>query len=354
MMLSVAACGKKDVLLLEQLPATPVVNPATKLLIRDHNLLNVQIHGNGIRGFTKAHVFHTEDGFRSFSHSPISIPDLPLFMVVDGDGIAISNAAVSTSPILISTNYGDSWTNITPQITGTPGGGLPDIVYSYQFPNSSTLLALTGNTETLFPSGQQTNNAFLYAMNPATGQGSLRSTIPGYQPWQMDFYSSSSGYVLLSRIMPAPGGGTTSTNTYIARTTDGGHTWNIPVLVSATDRLRLSVGPDGYVFLHSGNGGGYFSSDGITWTKSNNNLRFYDVAVVNSSVMYASVETGLQKSTDGGVTWADVQTYRFIYHKLAFENELHGIAWIDKIVYETKDGGNTWQILLYPYPYILE
>src|SRR3954468_15845183 len=93
------ACGKKDALLLGQLPSTTVVNPDVKVLIKDNDLLDAQLTGNGIRGFTKTDVFFSADGFQHFTTTPYSMPASAPLRRIEGNSVIMSSNYPTTTPI---------------------------------------------------------------------------------------------------------------------------------------------------------------------------------------------------------------------------------------------------------------
>ena len=78
--------------------------------------------------------------------------------------------------------------------------------------------------------------------------------------------------------------------------------------------------------------------------------------MVNKAVIYGVTTESLVKSTDTGVTWNTVSDNFYEYlnmKKLHFQDEQNGIMYGDQKLYVTADGGVTWKVLLFPYPYML-
>ena len=68
-------CGNKDKLLLGEVPVTPVVNPATKSIIKGNSLVYVRLDsGTVIHGMTPSSAFRTTNLFTDFGLNYLSVP----------------------------------------------------------------------------------------------------------------------------------------------------------------------------------------------------------------------------------------------------------------------------------------
>jgi photosystem II stability/assembly factor-like uncharacterized protein len=134
-------------------------------------------------------------------------------------------------------------------------------------------------------------------------------------------------------------------------------TWSKPVLIGAGNLGGLRVSASGQVAAYSVPGG-YFSADnGVTWKEAPASVHLSDVCFVSASLIYGLTDGGLEKSTDGGVSWSYVSMFDASFSnvtRIFFENEQHGLAYGGQRLYETVDGGKSWKTLLYPYDYVLQ
>lgn len=347
--LAATGCGKKDASLLELVPASPIVNPNTRVLIKDNALIYAEMGSQGIRGFNRTHSFTTPDGFQSFTIRPYTRDNYQSQYRVQGNRMIFWNKQTHT-PFTYSLNFGQSWQTLQPEIEGTSAaiGHFYGYIEDFHFINDNNLLLFNWNLESSGGWNQQTLVTRLYKVDLSTGKGSLYSAITNYMPVKMHFQDSNTGWLHLTR------GGR---DAYIAKTTDGGLTWSTPVLVEAAELMTLAAGSDGYLFFYNSNGLKYASANGgATWTKLPTSPRISDVVVINASSLLAVSESGFVKSTDGGSTWnfqSDKEKDRYRYGKISFRNEKEGIIYQDQSMYQTTDGGATWQPLLNTYPYII-
>lgn len=139
----------------------------------------------------------------------------------------------------------------------------------------------------------------------------------------------------------------------LRKSTDMGQTWQRVVLppdfldrIAPTDTLDFCVSP----------------SAGSVCPSDNLNMRVFSIAAINDSTIYVGTAGGLNKSTDGGVSW----------RKFTHTNQQNPIAgnWITYLDYDknsgtlwssswkaegatedfginaTSDGGNTWKVSL--------
>lgn len=352
------SCGKKDKLLIDQLPVEPIVNPETGVLLKNNKLINVQYDGNEIKGFTNTDIFVTNNLFKNFITIPYSFAPAGMtpFLDFEGNKVISSYLPYSTiAPVTYSLQYGLNWKTVTPDIPGynTTGYFWTQLVDATIF-DDNTLLLVTSRSETSIFVPHTVNSAWLYTVNLASGHGELLATIPGYMPMSVHFMNRNKGWMVMNKVVPL-GPGYTSHNAYVAATSDGGITWSTPVLVDASNPFKLAASKEGHLFLYNGSEKGYFSADGTTWTSSNSSLfRISDVSIVSASVIYAGGGEGVYKSTNGGLDWAPVPGLVYNAMNVSFTDEQNGIIYNEESLYLTTDGGNSWKTLLYPYPYVMD
>ena len=342
---AVCGCGNKEVLLINQVPVTPVVNPATKAIIKGNSLLYVRLDsGAVIHGMTFNSAFRTVDDFTDFELHSLSSQTATTPYSFNGNRCVYGSGQALTPVVNFSADYGSTWTSFPPVFNpALPGAGF----YSSGFFGLSPV----GDEEVLGLYVQQTyvngNTRQIYKIDVSARTATLVSSIQdNYMPLAMQFANAQTGWMLLSN------GGT-----YISGTTDSGVTWSQPVLIGTRNLGGLRVSAGGQVAVYSVPGA-YFSADyGVTWKEAPASVYLDDVSFVSSSLIYGLTDGGLEQSTDGGVSWSYVSNFDATFNnvtRIFFEDEQHGLAYGEQQLYETVDGGKTWKTLLYPYDYILQ
>jgi photosystem II stability/assembly factor-like uncharacterized protein len=171
-----------------------------------------------------------------------------------------------------------------------------------------------------------------------------------FQPLNMQFLNDSTGWMLVYK--------NSAYSTFISKTLDTGRTWSEPVAIDNRVITGLQIGTKGNVMASEDFGNAYVSADsGKTWKKPAADLKLTYAHMVNQSVIYGVTRESLMKSTDTGVTWNTVSNEGYEYvnmKKIHFQDEQNGLMYGDQKLYITADGGASWKVLLYPYPYILE
>src|SRR6185437_6743853 len=290
-------CGNKDVLLVNQVPLTPVVNPATKAIIKDNSLFYARLDsGTTIHGITSNSAFRTVDDFGDFELSPFSSQTVTTPYSFDSNRCVYGSGRALTPVVNFSADYGNTWKSFSPVfIPALAGAGF----YSSGFFELSPV----GDGEVLGLYVQQTyangNTRQLYKIDVLAKTASLVSSVQdNYMPLAIQFANPKTGWMLLS------GGGTS-----ISNTTDGGLTWSKPVLIDTRNLGGLQVGAAGQVAVYSVPGG-YFSADGgATWKGVPASVYLDDVSFVSSSLIYGLTDGGLEKSADGGISWSYVSNF---------------------------------------------
>ena len=340
-----AGCGNKDKILLDQVPATPIVNPATSVFIKNNVLLTARLDsGNIIRGITRNNAFKTTDYFSHFGFTTYAMPSGTYDF--DKDTVAFGSGDPLSPVLNYSADYGYHWISFPPVLspalsnTGYYSTKLADINY----PGGQTLLLLYVQQPT---TGGYTRK--IYKVNTTTQQGALLCNLQdNYEAVSIKFMDENTGWMLLS-----------NAGAYLCKTTNGGATWSTPVLIDTrTDLSVLELASNGILSVYKPMGGACFSIDGgATWKKANSNLLFYDVQAVNATTLYALTNTGLAKSADGGQNWDLISGYGTGFSnvlKLFFQDEQKGMVYADQRLFMTQDGGKSWQTLLYPYAYVTQ
>jgi hypothetical protein len=339
-------CGNKNVLLIDQAPMTPAVNPATKAIIKNSRLVYARLDGGDtIHGITTGNAFRTTNDFADFVLNPVSLNTANTPYSFNGNRGIYGSVQAMSSVINYSTDYGNSWTSFSPVFS-------PALISSGFYSSGFLGFSLVGDQGILALYVQQStyngNSRQLYKVNVTTKTASLVWAIQdAYLPLAMQFANAKTGWMLLS-----------SGGTWLSGTTDSGATWTSPVRISYRSLPNLRVSEGGQLAAYSTSGYAYFSGDnGATWKEAPDTLQFSDISIAQPSLLYGLTGTGLKKSTDGGVTWNMVFSYSAELNsvgKLFFKDGQNGLAYGNEQLFLTGDGGQSWKVLLYPYSYITQ
>src|SRR5450432_402087 len=230
-------CGNKEVTLLSQLPVTPIVNPAIRVLIVNNELLDVQMDNDtAIRGLTQKSLFHTGDYFDHFQNTPYTLPPGSGQLNIDRLHIVTTSTNFLPTTITSSTDYGNSWSSISPNIPGGSSfnnGSWQIAGAQYQDDQHMLLLATQYSFNSLL--GLEQYLTMLYRMDVSTGNASALLQLPGYAAASLHFTSPDSGYLTLDTLLPQPGGGYSNRNCYFSKTTDGGQHWTRPSQIDGSE-----------------------------------------------------------------------------------------------------------------------
>jgi hypothetical protein len=339
-------CGNKNLILLNQAPLTPAVNPATKAIIRGNSLVYVRLDGGDtIHGITTGNAFRTANDFADFALNPVALNTASTPYSFNGNRGVYGSVQAGAAVINYTTDYGNSWTSFSPVFSPalTSSGFYYSAFLGFSLAGDQSILGLYVQQSTYNGNSRQ-----LYKVNVATKMASLVSAIQdSHLPLDMQFVNAKTGWMLLG------GGGT-----WLSGTTDSGATWTSPVLISYRSLPNLRVSEGGQLAAYSTSGYAYFSADnGATWKEAPDTLQFSDISLVQPSLLYGLTGTGLKKSTDGGVSWNMIFQYSAELNgvqNLFFKDGRNGLAYGGQQLFRTADGGQSWKVLLYPYSYIMQ
>jgi hypothetical protein len=346
-------CGDKDRYLVTQIPTEPAINADVKLLIKDNSLTTARIDsGNLIRGITSNNFFSTSDNFKSFSHNAFDISGIKLTgFSTSRNGIAVAAGTALAPVVYYSIDFGGTWNamaltaaSFTPAIS-TSGFNTTELVdITYVDDNNLMLTYQQKSTNTA-------DSRKFYKLNLTTKIAQRVSYFDDqYYPISVKFVDKKTGYVLLYR--------NSTDSSYISKTLDTGRKWTEPVAITKRVLTGLQTGVKGSLCAMEDFGNAYISADsGVTWKKPASNQKLTSAYLVNQNVVYGITHDNLVKSTDTGVTWNTVENttaYEYLnMKKLHFADDQNGIMYGGQKLYITGDGGSTWKVLLYPYPYVI-
>jgi hypothetical protein len=344
------SCGDKDRFLFTQIPIEPVMNPDTKVLIKDNSLLNVRLDsGNLIRGITTNSFFTTTDLFKGFTYNSFSLPATKITpFSYNGKAITVAGGTPTVPVIYYSTDYGNTFTSVAPAfspVISTAGFYSTELVCVSYIDNDNLLLAYQQKAYTTADSRK------FYRLNLTTKVATRVSYFDdAYYPVNIKFTDYKTGFMLLYR--------NSSYATFISRTLDTGRTWSEPKEIAKRVITGLQTGTKGNLCAMEDFGKAYMSADsGKTWKQPTTELKLTDAYMVNQSVVYGIDGETLVKSIDTGVTWNTIPSTGYEYinmKKLHFQDDQNGLMYGGQKLYITADGGSSWKVLLYPYKYVIE
>jgi hypothetical protein len=345
-------CGDKDRYLFNQIPVEPVLNPNTKVLIKDASLTNVRLDsGNIIRGFTAANFFSTTNQFQNFNYTGVALPANKLTpFSYNRNTIVVASGAANAPVVQYSFDYGNTWGSVTPisfsPAIVTAGYNTTELVCASFIDSNNLMLAYQQKAATTADSRK------FYKLNITTKVATRVSYFDdALYPVNIKFTDKKTGFMLLYK--------NATYTTYISRTLDTGRTWTAPVEIAKRVITGLQTGTKGNLCALEDYGKAYMSADsGKTWhTTSNENLQLTDAHMINNSTIIGLTGESLLKSTDTGTTWSTVSNSGYEYlnmKKLHFQDDQNGLMYGGQKLYITADGGVTWKVLLYPYSYVTE
>lgn len=342
-------CGDKDKYLFTQIPTEPVLNADTKVLIKDNSMMYVRLDsGNIIRGITNKVAFSTTDRFKSFSYAGYSMPVAKTPFNYDKNTIVVGTGTSTAPVVYYSLDYGSTWASSTPSfspVINTSGFYSTELVCVSYIDSNNLMLAYQQKASTTADSRK------FYKLNLTTNVATRVSYFDdAFQPITIKFTDKKTGWMLLYK--------NSSYSTFMSKTLDTGRTWSTPKVIDNRYIAGLQTGTKGNMCAIEDFGNAYRSTDsGVTWKKPSADIKLTHAYMVNQSVLYGVTSESLLKSTDTGVTWNTVSSTGYEYinmKKLHFQDDQNGVMFGDQKLYITADGGVTWNVLLYPYPYILE
>lgn len=342
-------CNGEDTLL-DLYPMEPIVNAEVGVLMVGAGIIHADFDGRQqISGVTERGIFTTTDRFQSLHVEPHAWQATD-GMVAFGDGVIVN---VQTQGVSFALRYsrddGKTWTMFGKPIVDErllAAGGVSAVQLS---------VAADG---TVWVLGRQevggARRALLYQVDLEQQRSSLVMEKVGAMALAFGFASPQYGWMLYG--VPEEGG-----RIHVLRTENGGQSWTEGALLDNVGAGQLAVTPitADDLLVYNGEGVAFHSADG--------GISFESVAVgggiiacqaVSSNVIFALLENGLAKSTDGGRTWTALDA---VVHgvdvsgtAMDFHGERTGIVYGADRLFITTNGGQSWDVLVYPYDYVLD
>jgi hypothetical protein len=371
--LVMVSCGDSETSLLGKLDVKPMVNPETRVLLEGNKLFPFITESGDILGLANNRGFHTANNFQNFqvfAQAP-SLEGQHIEHKLLKSGMLASYSYNNTgwnsrSTLLLSGNNGRSWeafdfeVNLTQERPSTYFNMSEKAVLIH---DSKAIAAYQRWPEYNYYQSVRIPVIELYGLNPKTGESQKIATFENFGHADVSFLDENNGCLKMSKLTTpystSPHQG--YDNTYLSFTSDGGHTWTEPVLVDNSRRLHR-------IFMVNNTSAIIQSSERMYFTndrgKTLHNIlgQFYnrtieDLQFLDDKTGYALSGNMLYSSFDGGQNWKSVYLFDAAHQGLTnlqfLKDKKQGIVSGNQMLYLTKDGGFTWQVLLFPYAYVI-
>lgn len=341
-------CNGKDTLL-DLYPMEPIVNPDVGMLIGGDGIIHVDIDGRQrISGIAERGVFSTADRFQSFDFEPRAWQIADGF-VAFGDGIIVYAQSVGVSFALrYSMDNGKTWT--------TYGEAIVDGRFIAAGTVSPVQLLVAADRSVWVLCQQEVGverRVLLYRIDVEQQGSTLMVEKAGAVALTFGFADSEHGWLLYGLQ------GESASRGYVLRTANGGHTWTDGAMLDVAGQLAIAPITAEGLLVYNDEGSAFHSADGgISFEPVTVGGGIFACQAVSADVVYALLESGVAKSADGGRTWVTLDAFvhgvEVSGTALDFHDERTGIVYGADRLFITTDGGQSWDVLVYPYDYVLD
>ncbi|MFC3199264.1 hypothetical protein ACFOET_16690 [Parapedobacter deserti] len=340
-----------DGTLLDLYPMDPIVNPETRTLIRENRIVHAQLGSrNRISGITEGGGFSTADKFRSFQFEPYAFP-VGQGAMGFGNGLIVHAIPDGSSFVLrYSEDNGKTWDTYGQSILDDENTmqGTVNVLKLLVVPDGSVWLLCQHHIGTA-------RKVLLYKVDLGAEKSSLLAMEDNATALDIGVADQQRAWLLCSMQHG------TADNVHLLKTANGGSAWSTVCVLEDTHDPRLEIVDVGTLLIHNQSGQVLHSADGGS--------SFAPVSIpgggiaaceaVSLDVVYALLINGkLGKSSDGGKTWSALGTNTHGIDisgtTLHFYSEQQGIVYGDDRMFLTEDGGHSWDVLVYPYPYMFD
>jgi len=346
---SLAGCDGEGTLL-ELYPWQPIVNPEIRTLIQDNRIIHAQFVGrNHISGITANGNFETPDQFKSFDFEPFAWQEEGL-LDFGADLIVRAVPDKSSISLIYSRDNGRTWNRYGHPIVDEGGLALGKI---------SPVKLVVGAERLMWLLCQQGTGAesrlLLYRVNLAGGTHETLLRRRNALAVTAAAFDGQRGWVLWKNPL------IDSDSVHLLKTIDGGSTWSEGATLENISDPLFCVIDDGDLLVFGQAGAAFHSADGGATFQSvvTGMGPIQRCQAATADVIYVlSVDGRLGKSVDGGFTWdvlgAQAGNTQVSGSKMYFQNEQRGIVYDIDRMFITEDGGEHWEVLIYPYNYVFE
>jgi len=112
------------------------------------------------------------------------------------------------------------------------------------------------------------------------------------------------------------------------------------------------------LLVYSREGAAFYATDGgVSFETVSVGGRIIACQAASPGIVYALLESGFAKSTDGGRTWTAMDAFTHGVDvsgtALDFHGERIGIVYGTDRLFITTNSGQSWDVLVYPYDYVV-
>lgn len=342
-------CCNGDDTLLDRYPIEPIVNPEVGILISDNHIIHADFDGRQqISGVTQTGLFTTNDRFRSLDFAPNPWGPADGLVVFGGDLIVHAQADSEAISMRYSNDQGRTWTKYEGSIVDEHflAAGDVSVVQLSVAPDGSIWVLCQQERG-------DGRRALLYRVDLEPQRSTLMVDKAGAMALDFGFADALHGWVLYG----VPVGG--ADGAHVLRTENGGRTWTGGAIVAVADGPAVAPIATDALLIYDGKGTAFHSADGgISFKPVSIGGPVVACQVASPGIVYALLENGLAKSADGGATWAALDA---VVHgvevsgtALDFHGERAGIVYGADRLFITNNGGQSWDVLVYPYDYVID
>ncbi len=341
-------CNGEDTLL-DLYPMEPIVNPEVGMLIEGNGIIHVDFDGRQrISGIADAGIFTTADRFRSLDverHAWQAADGVVAF----GDGIiAHAQTAGLSFALRYSTDNGKTWVTYGDALVDehvTAVGAVAAVQLSVAADRSVWVLCQQG-------AGGH-GRVLLYRVDLEQQRSTLMVEKVGATASTFDFADSAHGWVLYG--VPGEGRG----RTHVLRTENGGQTWAEGAVLDGAAQPAVAVITADDLLVYNGEGVVFRSTDGgISFEPVTVGGGIIACQAASPDVLYALLESGVAKSSDRGRSWIVLDAFAHGVEvsgtALDFHGERAGIVYGADRIFITTNGGQSWDVVVYPYDYVFD
>lgn len=343
-------CDGEDTLL-DQYPMEPIVSPEVGVLIDDNYIIHAGFGARQqITGITTAGLFSTDNKFQSLGFEPHPWTAAEGTVAFGNDLIAHVQTDGAGRTLRYSSDKGKTWeTYDKPFLSGdmAADGTMAVVALSVASERSIWLLCRQGSGVSI--------RTLLYRVELERQRSTLVLDRAGADPLAFGFSDAAHGWILY-------GGGDSgrrSGRVHVLRTGDGGTTWADGAVLDGVDLPAVEpVGAD-ELLVYGRGGRAYHSADGgQSFVAVDIGGEVSASQAASAGVVYALLENGVSKSADGGRTWTTLDTFvhgvEVSGMALDFRDERSGIVYGPDRLFLTDNGGESWEVLVYPYDYVFD
>ncbi len=182
------------------------------------------------------------------------------------------------------------------------------------------------------------------------GQG-LQKTFDGGSSWTSKIDAANGSFYDMVHITPSKGYlvGTDFIEGLLFTTTNGWNTWAVHTISTIVTEIRCIQRPSSTAMYAGANDYGsgnntIFKStdDGNTWSELNFTEDVYTLAFTSSTNGYAGTTTGIWRTTDGGSNWSLIKNTSAAVNNIELKNNEGFAVCNDGRIYKSTDNGVTW------------